>query len=131
MLIRYPYCYGLSADNNKERLSKERALVLMDQMIAGGIKKFIFAGYATDPLNCSYIEDLLKVTIQSKCIFGFNTKALRVSDKFINILKDNEISSDSYISLSVDAGSNDTYNKIHAVKSKAKIYDNVLKMLEG
>ena len=70
---------------------------------------------------------MLKVTIQSKCIFGFNTKALRVSDKFINILKDNEISSDSYISLSVDAGSNDTYNKIYAVKSKAKIYDNVLK----
>ena len=125
--LECPYCYGLSADNNKERLSKERALVLMDQMIAGGIKKFIFAGYATDPLNCSYIEDLLKVTIQSKCIFGFNTKALRVSDKFINILKDNEISSDSYISLSVDACSNDTYNKIHAVKSKAKIYDNVLK----
>ena len=36
--LECPYCYGLSADNNKERLSKERALVLMDQMIAGGIK---------------------------------------------------------------------------------------------
>ena len=92
----------------------------------GGVKKIIFAGYATDPLNCSYIEDLLELTIKKKAVFGFNTKAIRVSERFLDVLKDNNIVDTSYISLSVDAGSNDTYNKIHAVKSKANIYDKVL-----
>jgi hypothetical protein len=33
----------------------------------------------------------------------------------------------SYISLSVDAGTNESYNKIHDVKTSAQIYDRVLK----
>ena len=42
-------------------------------------------------------------------------------------LKNNKICDDSYISLSVDAGTNETYNLIHDVKAqKAKIYDQVL-----
>ena len=91
------------------------------------VKKIIFAGYATDPLNSSYIDELLETTIKNNAIFGFNTKALKISDRFYKILENNKIIKSSYISLSVDAGSNETYNKIHAVKSKAKIYENVLK----
>ena len=92
----------------------------------GGVKKIIFAGYATDPLNCSYIDDLLNLTISKKAVFGFNTKALRISNRFYDILDQNQIVDSSYISLSIDAGSNETYNKIHAVKGSAKIYDKVL-----
>lgn len=125
--LECPYCYGLSADNNGERLSKERGLEILKQILNGNVRKIIFAGYATDPLNSDYIDDLLDLTISKKAVFGFNTKALKISDRFINILGDNEIAESSYISLSIDAGSNETYNKIHAVKSKAKIYDNVLK----
>ncbi len=125
--LECPYCYGLSADNNGERLSKERGLEILKQILDGGVKKIIFAGYATDPLNCSYIGELLDLTISKKAIFGFNTKALRISDTFFNALKNNKISDGSYISLSVDAGSNETYNLIHDVKAKkAKIYDQVL-----
>ena len=125
--LECPYCYGLSADNNGERLSKERGLEILKQILDGNVKKIIFAGYATDPLNCSYIDDLLELTISKGAVFGFNTKALKISERFFDILKSNEIVDSSYISLSVDAGSNQTYNKIHAVKSKANIYDNVLK----
>ncbi len=125
--LECPYCYGLSADNNGERLSRERGLEILRQILDGGVKKIIFAGYATDPLNCSYIDELLDLTISKKAIFGFNTKALRISDTFFNVLKNNKISDSSYISLSVDAGSNETYNLIHDVKAKkAKIYDQVL-----
>ena len=125
--LECPYCYGLSADNNGERLSKERGLEILRQILDGGVKKIIFAGYATDPLNCSYIDELLDLTISKKAIFGFNTKALRISDTFFNTLKNNKITDGSYISLSVDAGSNETYNLIHDVKAKkAKIYDQVL-----
>ena len=125
--LECPYCYGLSADNNGERLSKERGLEILQQILDGGVKKIIFAGYATDPLNCSYIGELLDLTISNKAIFGFNTKALKISDTFLSALKNNKISDGSYISLSVDAGSNETYNLIHDVKAqKAKIYEQVL-----
>ena len=116
--LECPYCYGASADNNGERLSKERGLEILKQILDGGVKKIIFAGYATDPLNCSYIGELLDLTISNKAIFGFNTKALRISDTFFNALKNNKIADTSYISLSVDAGSNETYNLIHDVKAK-------------
>ena len=127
--LECPYCYGLSADDNGERLSKERGLEILKQILDGHVKKIIFAGYATDPLNCSYIDDLLELTISNKAVvFGFNTKALKISERFFDILKKNKLVESSYISLSVDAGSNQTYNKIHAVKAKkANIYDNVLK----
>ena len=125
--LECPYCYGLSADNNGERLSKERGLEILEQILDGGVKKIIFAGYATDPLNCSYIGELLDLTISNKAVFGFNTKALKISDTFLKALKNNKISEGSYISLSVDAGSNETYNLIHDVKAqKVKIYDQVL-----
>ena len=125
--LECPYCFGLSADNNGERLSKERGLEILKQILDGGVKKIIFAGYATDPLNCSYIGELLDLTISKKAVFGFNTKALKISDTFLKALKNNKISEGSYISLSVDAGSNETYNLIHDVKAqKAKIYDQVL-----
>ena len=125
--LECPYCYGLSAGDNGDRLSKERGLEILKQILERNVKKIIFAGYATDPLNCSYIDDLLDLTISKNSVFGFNTKALKISDRFFKILENNKLIESSYISLSIDAGSHETYNKIHAVKSKAKIYDNVLK----
>ena len=124
--LECPYCYGLSAEDNGERLKKDRGIEILKEILEGGVKKIIFAGYATDPLNCSYIDDLLNLTISKKAIFGFNTKALKISDKFFEIIDKNVIQESSYISLSIDAGSNETYNKIHAVKGSAKIYDRVL-----
>ena len=124
--LECPYCYGLSAEDNGERLNKARGLEILNEILDGGVRKIIYAGYATDPLNCSYIDDLLNITVFKKAIFGFNTKALRISDNFFDILKNNKIVDTSYISLSVDAGTNETYNKIHAVKGSAKIYDKVL-----
>ena len=124
--LECPYCYGLSAEDNGERLNKSRGLEILNEILDGGVRKIIYAGYATDPLNCSYIDDLLNITVFKKAIFGFNTKALRISDNFFDILKNNKIVDTSYISLSVDAGTNETYNKIHAVRSSAKIYDKVL-----
>ncbi len=125
--LECPYCYGKSAENNQERLDKEKAKNILNEILDGGVKKIIFAGYATDPLNCEYIDDLLDITVSKKAIFGFNTKALKISDKFFNILKNNQLQASSYISLSIDAGSNETYNNIHDVKApKAKIYNQVL-----
>lgn len=125
--LECPYCYGKSAEDNQERLAKEKAKNILIEILDGGVKKIIFAGYATDPLNCEYIDDLLDITVSKQAIFGFNTKALKISDNFFNILNNNRLQESSYISLSIDAGSNETYNNIHDVKApKAKIYNQVL-----
>ncbi len=121
-----PYCYGLSAEDNGERLSKDRGLEILSQIIDGGVNKIIYAGYATDPLNCEYMDDLLELTINNQVIFGFNTKILKVSDRFVNLLNSKNLAKGSYMSLSIDAGSNNTYKKIHNIKSSAPIYDRVL-----
>ncbi len=125
-----PYCYGLSATDNGERLGKERGLEILDEIIDGGVNKIIFAGYATDPLNCGYIDDLLEKTIQKNAIFGFNTKILKVSDKFINLLDNQNLVKGSYMSLSIDAGSDKTYKEIHNIKSSADIFGRVLKNVQ-
>jgi len=126
--LQCPHCYGGSADDTGERLSGERSVEILEEIAAGGVNKVIFAGYCTDPLNCAYIEDLLSVAIKRGLIFGFNTKSLRVSDRFLDLLSSSEIASGSYFSVSVDAGFNSSYNTVHEVANKSsRIYDRVLK----
>jgi len=124
--LECPYCYGLSATDNGDRLPKERGIEIMRQIAEGGVKKVIFAGYATDPLNCPYLEDLLEIAIDHGMVFGFNTKVLEASDRLLELLARPDIAPTSYMSLSVDAGSNEVYNAIHGVKGNAKLYDKVL-----
>ena len=69
-------------------------------------------------------------TVEKNLTFGFNTKALKVPDKIIEIIKTQKVSRESYMSLSIDAGSNETYNKMHSVKTNAKLYDRVLNNAE-
>ena len=121
------YCYGGSADDSESpRMDKELALRVLNEIASGGVKKVIFAGYATDPLNSPYIDELLEEAINLNLIFGFNTKALRISEKFIEQISRKNIEKSSYLSLSVDAGSDEVYNKMHSIKAKVEIYSRVL-----
>lgn len=124
--LECPYCYGLSARDNGERLSAQRGLEIMHQIAAGGVKKVIFAGYATDPLNSPYIDDLLEVAIDNGMVFGFNTKALAVSDHMVRLLSRGDVAKTSYLSVSVDADSDEVYNAVHGVKPGARLYRRVL-----
>jgi len=121
------YCYGASADDSKSpRMEKALALRVLNEIAFGGVKKVIFAGYATDPLNSPYIDDLLREAINLNLIFGFNTKALKISDNFIEQISRKNIQSSSYLSLSVDAGSDKTYNIMHSIKANVNIYSRVV-----
>ena len=125
--LECPYCYGLSADDSAgDRMLKERAIKIMQQIADGGVKKVIFAGYATDPLNSPFLPDLLEIAIDNQMIFGFNTKALKVSPRLLELLARTDIQPESYMSLSVDAGSNEIYNIFHGVKTNPKIYQKVM-----
>lgn len=125
--LRCPYCYGNTARDTGERLSHERYRTILRQIAEGGVKKIIFAGYATDPLNYGGIDDLLEIAVEHGQVFGFHTKALKVSDRFLELVSRSDIAETSYISISVDAGGNDTYNRVHGLEgSTAKLYDQVL-----
>ena len=111
----------LSFERNRKLFDENYRLDVLNDIAAGGVKKIIFAGYATDPLNSPYISELLEKAIGHNLIFGFNTKALKVPNRLLEIIQTSEIARESYISLSVDAGSNETYNKMHAIKSNVKL----------
>jgi sulfatase maturation enzyme AslB (radical SAM superfamily) len=65
--LECPYCYGASADDNAgDRMLREVAIKTLHEIADGGVKKVIFAGYATDPLNSPYLEDLLEIAIDKK-----------------------------------------------------------------
>ena len=123
--LKCPYCYGGSVKDTGERMSRDRAVEILNQIADGGVKKVIFAGYCTDPLNCEYIEDLLEVAIVRGMIWGFNTKALKVSKRFLTLLSSPDIAPKSYISVSVDAGNNKSYCRIHGIQ-KPSLYDRIL-----
>ncbi len=125
-----PYCYGESAIHTQERPSNERLVQILNEIANGGVNKVTFAGWATDPLNSKSIDSLLEAAIKNNMIFGFNTKPLKVSDKFVDLLIKNEINPDSWISLSIDSGSNEIFNKVHGMNTKAPLYDNILKNVD-
>jgi MoaA/NifB/PqqE/SkfB family radical SAM enzyme len=127
--LKCPYCYGGSAKNSHERLKPERLLDVLRESAQGphgGVPKVVFAGYATDPLNYEHIDDLLEQAIVNGQITGFHTKALKLSDRFVALVTSPKIRPLSYFSVSVDAGSAQTYNFVHGVGSKADIYSKVL-----
>jgi MoaA/NifB/PqqE/SkfB family radical SAM enzyme len=126
--LQCPYCYGKSAKDSGERLSIKRYTQILKQVAVGGVNKVIFAGYATDPLNYTHIEDLVQIALDHKQIVGFNTKALKTSDRLLELLATPTMAPKSYFNVSVDAGSNGVYNKVHGLGNKAHgFYNHVLK----
>jgi pyruvate-formate lyase-activating enzyme len=123
--LQCPYCYGGTAEDSGERMSGKRSMEILREAADGGVNKVIFAGYCTDPLNSPYIEGLLETAIEKKMVFGFNTKALKVSNRLLELLSQ-EVTPGSYFNVSVDAGSNEVYNKVHGVSGYPQIYDRVL-----
>jgi len=123
------YCYGGSSVDDGRRLSAERLLDVVRQTADGPhgrVGKIILAGYATDPLHYEGIEDLVEATLANGQVTGFNTKALRVSPRLVELLADPRAADTSYFNVSVDAGSSETYNRAHDVSSKADLYGKVL-----
>ena len=85
--------HNLIGDVTQEiKLSEE----ILSEIAQGGVKKFIFAGYATDPLNYKYIDNLVNVPFTYNAIIGFHTKAIKVSNDLIDMIATNEIDPKSY-----------------------------------
>lgn len=125
--LECPYCYGKSAINSPDRLSLERYIQVMNDIMDGGCNKFIFAGWATDPLYYKHIDDLVQTAVERNAIIGFNTRAIDVSDRLVELVSRSTLAKNSYMSISVNAGTNENYNKVNGARSnKAKLYDRVV-----
>ncbi len=125
--LECPYCYGKSAINSPDRLSRERYIEVIKEIMDGGCRKFIFAGWATDPLYYKYIDDLVETAVNGNALIGFNTRVIDVSYRLVKLLTGSSVAPTSYMSISVNAGTNERYNQVNGVeKSKAKLYDRVV-----
>ena len=123
------YCYGGSSKNDGQRLDPDRYLEIIDQTNNGpngNINKIIYAGYATDPLNYEYIDDLIELSVKSEQIVGIHSKLIKISDRLIKILTSNKIAKTSYITVSVDAGDDRSYNNTHNLGENVKVYNRVI-----
>ena len=129
--LKCPYCYGGSSKMSGETLDDTRYIEVLHEIATGGVSKFIFAGYATDPLNYKYIDELVKVPVTYNATIGFHTKAIKVSDSLVDMISTDEIDPKSYFSVSVDAGDSQTYNKVHGMNEFGpKIFDKVKQNIE-
>lgn len=124
-----PYCYGGSSQNTGERLSPERYTDIIRQTGKGphgAVDKIIYAGYATDPLNYEFIDDLVETSRALNQVIGVHSKLLRISDRLVDVLTTPGNRDTNYVTVSVDAGTPETYNATHAIKSKANLYNKVV-----
>tara|TARA_B100000315_G_C14536939_1_gene568945 strand:+ start:534 stop:1667 length:1134 start_codon:yes stop_codon:yes gene_type:complete len=123
--LECPFCYGKSANDTGQRLTKERYIELIKEIAEGGVKKVIFAGWATDPLFYKYIDELVETALDSDLIIGFNTRVINISDRLIGLITSSSVQKDSYLSVSVDSGDNTSYDQVHAVSRPSRLYDRV------
>jgi len=127
------YCYGGSAKNDGTRLNPERYLDIIEQTANGphgGIKKVIYAGYATDPLNYEHIDGLIEKSINFKQIVGIHSKLIKISDKLLKLITSNKLVETSYMTISVDGGDDKSYNLAHNLSLKVKLYNRVIENIK-
>jgi MoaA/NifB/PqqE/SkfB family radical SAM enzyme len=128
-----PYCYGGSADNTGKRLDIEKYLSVLDETIKGphgNINKIIVAGYATDPLNYEYITTLIKKIINNKQIIGIHTKLLKIPKNLDNLIKEGDLQKGSYLTISLDAGFPESYNKTHGLPGSKNIFSKIIENIK-
>ena len=139
--LKCKHCYTHTVLDEQQRISGHRILELVEEISEGSPKtgerpeKLIFSGFRTDPLNSDVSGDVIEASKKSGFVTGVHTKGFRMSEDFIEKLTANSNRGD-YISFSVDAGNNSTYNLVHGAKnSHAKLYDrvreNVKKLMDG
>jgi len=130
-----PYCYGGSAQNSGDKLSAKRYMEIIKEVSSGPngrIEKLLLAGYATDPCNYEYFDDLYECSLNHNFITGVHSKLLKISKKFLSLVSQKNIRDKSYISISIDAGFKESYNITHGIITSVdilgKIHDNIQKI---
>jgi MoaA/NifB/PqqE/SkfB family radical SAM enzyme len=128
-----PHCYcETGVRHDRPVLSTDRLTALITEIAQGHPatgempEKVILGGVNTDPLNSHSAEPVLQSARGRGFVVGIHTKLLVVPKTLARTIADTSRAGD-YLSVSVDAGSDATFNSVHGVRNhRAPLYTLVL-----
>lgn len=130
--LRCKHCYTQTDLGQEQRISGDKLVEIIKEISDGSPKtaekpeKIIFSGFRTDPLNSHTLVDIIRASKDGGFVIGIHTKGLVLNEEIIATLTERNQNGD-YISFSIDAGDNQTYNSIHGVRNpQARLYDCVV-----
>lgn len=110
------YCQGKLLERPIDLYFEEDALKLMKQL-NGKIDYYIYGGAYSEPMMNPYLFEFLKTSKECGAKFGIHTNGslllrLQQEEEFLTKLCDIATLKEDYLSISLDAGSNESHKKI-------------------
>lgn len=123
--LNCPHCAGTLFDKSLGAW-EEDCLELLDKL-GGKIPYHIYGGAYTEPLMNKYFMDFMMMTKKHGNHFGIHTNGVKLQElnntgNFLKKLRDVSTDPTDYLSISLDAGTADSWCKTKGVKKKSLFY---------
>ena len=113
-LYRCPHCYGHCQTQMDDNLELEQYKRVLDE-IQGDVPLIQISGVATEPLTHPQIIEIIRAAKERKFHCGPHTKGYRLTPELIDLLTDDVLDRESFITVSVDAAESEDYIKVHNI----------------
>jgi radical SAM protein with 4Fe4S-binding SPASM domain len=121
--IHCRYCYGKLQKANDGILNIEDYKIILDNLI-GKTHLIALAGITTDPMSYPFFKDLMKLINERKFNFGISSKGYALNDELCSTINSGNTDG-SFMTLSLDAVDNKTYNLLHGCPKDSTIFEMV------
>jgi len=113
-LYRCPYCYGHGQAQRDGNLELEQYKKVLDE-IHGYVPLIEISGVATEPLTHPQIIEIIRAAKEREFHCGLHTKGYRLTPELIDLLTDDVLDREPFITVSVDAAASKDYIKVHDI----------------
>lgn len=110
---------------NQDEISSERLLALTHEMIASGVKAVILIG-GGEPMMHPAIEGVILRLGEAGVKIGITTNGLFLK-KYLNVTAKHS----SWVRVSMDAGTNETFNRIRPSRTGKSMFTSAIKNMES